>query len=366
MSKGSERRATRRQAAARSQARLRIARIGIIVVVLGAGAAAVLMRDRPGGPPDRAAEIIPDPDTGSMQPRVAQALRSAREAVVTDPASADAWRHYGAVCQAHLLLDEAEACYRRTLVLAPADFRATYTLAIVQLRRGADDSEVLSLLTRATTLSPDFPPTYVRLGDLRVQQGRLKEAHDAFREAVRLDPDFGLAHRGLGQSLLALGDARAAQTHFERALEIIPSDSISHMGLSQAFLRLGDQQRAGEADARSRQLRPKLGIPDPIMYSVDQLAVSSDACDRRATKLMAEGQHRVAIENLMIVQETRPDSASGARAAPAGGLRINRARGRHETPPATRRRRCGAPPLGGLSRFKKIWARADVTLTASR
>jgi tetratricopeptide (TPR) repeat protein len=313
MSKGSQRRAALREAAARSKTRPRFLRMTIIVVVLLAGAAAFFMRDKIGGPPDQAAVVIPDPDTASMQPRVAEALQAARQAVVAASASADAWRHYGAVCQAHLLLDEAAACYQRTLALAPSDFRATYTLGIVQLLRGADDTEVFSLLTRAAQLSPKFPPTYVRLGDLHVHQGHLKEARDAFSEAVRLDPDFGLAHRGLAQSLLALGDNRAAVTHFERASEILPKDSISHIGLSQAYLRLGDQQRASEADARSRQLRPHLGIPDPIMFAVDQLAVSSEECDQRATRLMKDGKYREAIEDLMIVQETRPDNARVAR-----------------------------------------------------
>ena len=130
------------------------------LVVVAAGTAVVLMVANA-----RALNAgVPDPDTSAMQPRGAARLRSARQEVLKQPGSAEAWGSFGAVCDAHQLYDEAALCYRRARALAPGDFPWPYLLANIREFQGAAADDVAALLREAAQLEPDFPPVFFRIG----------------------------------------------------------------------------------------------------------------------------------------------------------------------------------------------------------
>jgi hypothetical protein len=59
---------------------------------------------------------IPDPATDAMEPQVREKLVSAREAVMEDIGSSDAWGRLGMVFHAHYLETEATPCYASALL----------------------------------------------------------------------------------------------------------------------------------------------------------------------------------------------------------------------------------------------------------
>ncbi len=241
-----------------------------------------------------------------MQPRVAERLGQARQALRRQPDSAEAWGRFAAVCDAHSLSEEAAHGYRHARALAPNDFRWTYHLAIVWEFLGAGPNDVVPLWQTVTQLQPDYLPGYVRLADAMVRYGRLTEARDVYLEAIKRDPNFAMAHRSLGQVLLALNDPATALRHLQRTAELTPDDSLVFAALAQAYLRAGDRQRADQAAEQSRRLPENLGLPDPIRIQVKALGISSELCYTRAKRLMQEGYFAGAIENLKIVEAVRP------------------------------------------------------------
>lgn len=74
---------------------------------------------------------VPDPDTTEMEPLVAQRLGEARQAVLEQPDSAEAWGRFAKTLDVHRLHSEAIPCYRRAAALAPDEFRWAYFLARV-------------------------------------------------------------------------------------------------------------------------------------------------------------------------------------------------------------------------------------------
>ena len=141
-----------------------------------------------GGQPGSEAPVPPDPDLAGMEPQVADLLRGARQSVVADQSSAEAWGVLGAAYDAHGLMIVAELCYRRAHELAPEDFKWAYLLAVVREIQGADHAEVVELFGRAARIRPDYAPIYVRLGDALSLRGEHEAARDAFHRALRLEP----------------------------------------------------------------------------------------------------------------------------------------------------------------------------------
>jgi len=252
----------------------------------------------------------PDPDTGAMEPQVAELLLAAR-AEVLESGSAENWGTLGAVYDAHGLLAEAEACYRRAGELDPAVFDWVYLLAVVREVRGAETDEVVAQFDRADLLRPGYPPIRIRLGAALALRGEHGRARAAFERALSVAPTSAVAHRGLGQALLALDDAARAAEHLARAAELQPRDLSAHAGLAQAYMRLGRPEQAQIAVERSRGLQPIDAMDDPVYGArVFMRSVSSSRAFSRAQAAMRIGAWQQAVEDLALVLRARPVDAS--------------------------------------------------------
>ncbi len=270
-------------------------------VVVAVGFARMLHRTQ------QVPDIIDLPDTTAMQPRVAARLRETHQAVTQHPTSADAWGRLGTVCHAHQLYLEAATCYRHACALAPEQHRWPYLLAKVRQQQGAPWEEVDVLFATAAGLRPDYAPTYVRLGRLRLANGRAREAATAFEQALAIEPSLAVAHRGLGQVRLAMDEPTRAVAHLLEAARLAPEDRATWAALSQACRRSGDVDAADRAAERSRGLDRTSTIADPVGAEVTAMGVSPQHYADRGVALLRAGDFAGAIENLRIVAETQQD-----------------------------------------------------------
>ena len=278
--------------------------VGVVVaavLVFGSAVVGVVLARR--------AAAVPNPVSAETLPPVAEVLRAARENVLAAPRSAEAWGAFASVCDAHQLYDEAALAYQRAHELDRASFRWIYLLAIVEDLRGSEPERVWTCFREAMERNPVYPPLFVRYGDALVHQGEMVRARDAYRRATDLDPDFAMAHRGLGQVLLALGDLPAALAHLQRATTLDPSDGIAWATLARAFQVQGDEEQADAAARRASTLPRQLGLPDPLRYQVEQLAVNPAACNRRAAEAMRRGDYAAALPELERLVEMLPGEA---------------------------------------------------------
>ncbi len=213
---------------------------------------------------------VPEIDTTVMIHRTAQVIDQTRNAILRNPQSAEAWGRLGQVFDAHALYDHAAPCYRRAMQLDPSDVRWPYNLGMVREFQGADVDEVMALFNGFARERPDYPPIFVRIGDVLSRQGRLVEARDAYRHAAELDPGLAVAHRGAGQAMLSLNELDGAVKHLERATVLVGSDGPALASLSQAYAFSGRIARARRTARKSRAFGTKstINIPDPIRYQV--------------------------------------------------------------------------------------------------
>ena len=288
----------------------RVARITPAVIVL---AGMAWLHCSPAPPESSSSESadetgIPSPDPTGMEPRVADRINQAREAVLGDP-TAEAWGHYGEVCHAHFLYVEAAACYRKAVSLSPGDARWAYLQALVGEQVGTEPDRVIDGLRAAADLNPRYPAVHYRLGVALGRAGRLEEAKAAYLKAIDLDADFAVAHRGVGQVLLSMGDIGGAVEHLDRAVNLVPADGAAQTALAQAYSRQGLSERSAQALDQAENLQPIEQFSDPIQDRMNSLAISATACTNRARSLMARGDFASAIPELKIVLEVAPTDA---------------------------------------------------------
>ncbi|HEX6861811.1 MAG TPA: tetratricopeptide repeat protein [Thermoanaerobaculia bacterium] len=227
--------------------------------------------------PSATAQLLPVPpaDTAGMEPAVKEQLEADRkalaEAIARSPAGsrqlAEAYGRCGQLHTLYKLNDTARACLENAVRLAPGDVRWTYSLgALLQALGDFEGAE--ARLARAQELRPEDPALRIRLGEARLQLGRLDEAGKAFAAALGAPATAAAAHFGLGRVALAQGDARAAAEHFEAALKSQPGASEIRSPLALAYRKLGrlDDARAalaGYGDGR-------VTFPDPLLDEVAQ------------------------------------------------------------------------------------------------
>jgi tetratricopeptide (TPR) repeat protein len=242
-----------------------------------------------------------------MEPRVVDALNTAREAVESAPDSADAWGRYGIVLDAHDLDVHAEACYRAARKLDPTEYRWAYFLGRTREILGQHPDSVYAPLAAAMALKPVYVPGLIRTGDTLSRAGRHEDARAMYERALELDPESARAHRGLGLSLLSLDDPEGALGHIERAAELDSTDGNNFAALARARARTGNRSGAREAQAKARDLPRIKAYPDSILAEVAWAGISSDACARRAKDSMDQGRFRQAVRDLQIALETKSD-----------------------------------------------------------
>lgn len=256
---------------------------------------------------------VPDPDTAGMEPRVAERLADARQAVLEQPRSAESWGRLGMVADAHQLDQEAIICYRQARTLDAEDPRWAYFLARLLAFKGVELEPARDLFLEVIELRPDYAAAHLRLAETELRLGRLDDAIAEYRRALSLDKTFARAHLGLGQALLRQGDPSAAMASLERAHELVPEDATALFALAQAYRRLGNSQRATEAAREAGQRQLLESFPDPMLQEVSAEGVSSTLLAERALAFLAAQRYREALRDLKIVEESRPEDANVQR-----------------------------------------------------
>jgi tetratricopeptide (TPR) repeat protein len=182
-------------------------------------------------------------------------------------------------------IDDAKACLRRALALAPDHYGILLQVGDA-LGEGGDTDEAEAIFARAIALQPGAALAQLGLGNARRRRGDFVGALSAYGEAQRLDPNSadawynaGVVHSEADREPLAIGC-------YERALAIQPDLARAHVNRAMACFRLG-RLREAWSDYRWREtgrielcreiwprdlagrhvhLEPEQGIGDQLFY----------------------------------------------------------------------------------------------------
>jgi len=103
---------------------------------------------------------------------------------------------------------------------------------------------------------PNYARVYNRMGTEFLKAGKLKEALDAFQQALAADSGYAGAYNNLGVTYERLGQGDA-QAQFERAVKLQPDFSHAHFNLARILIQKKQWDQAIAQLERTLQLDPK-------------------------------------------------------------------------------------------------------------
>jgi len=225
--------------------------------------------------------------------RLEEAVACFRKSLRINPDFAGAHTNLSSVLAAKGDLDGAIAELRTALRLQPDHADAHNNLGIALGDKGDLDGAIAELRT-ALRLQPDRADAHINLGNALRAKGDLEGAIAEWRTAVRLQPDYAAAHYNLGNALRAKGDLDGAIAEYRTALLPRPDLAQAHYNLGNALQAKGDLEGAIAEWRTAVRLQPDF----------------ADAHDNLGSALQAEGDLEGAIAEHRTALRLQPDHAN--------------------------------------------------------
>ncbi|MDR1110916.1 MAG: tetratricopeptide repeat protein [Deltaproteobacteria bacterium] len=147
-----------------------------------------------------------------------------QKALSIEPSKTDIHNNLGLVYmdqqQYALAKAEFEICLNDPTYARP--WLPQFNLGVIEQLQG-HDKEAEAIYQRLLTLSPQYSPTYYRLGQIYFDGGDSQKAVDYLMSAVRLDPSYSDAYFLLGQAYEKVGNKDEAAEAFGQVVVLSPN-----------------------------------------------------------------------------------------------------------------------------------------------
>lgn len=212
-------------------------------------------------------------DALSNARRFADAVPVYQRAIQRDPDSAAALERM-ALCLSQMgNTAGAELALNRALAIAP---NATRWVLLGEVRaRIGKLREALEAFENAIKLDPQMPDAFATAGAIAFEMGAAAQAETALRRAILLHPNHPAAHNNLGNLLAESNRFEEAEFHFEAALHIQPNYAGARYDYALALIRV---HRLDEARAQL----------ETILKTADSQASGPDTAVRREARKLIE------------------------------------------------------------------------------
>jgi len=196
-----------------------------------------------------------NPNTPSGREALANATQYANDAVSKDPTQALPHFILGKIARDANQIDRAVNSMREAARLDQNNYiyQHEFGRVLFMSRRYA---EARDAFLKATTINPNFEPSWYNLGGTYRALNRLDDALASYREAVAIKADYFAAHREIGRILVIKGDARGAVQSFTKALQHSPNDYSTLCELGAAHGQAGNHVEAENIFTRALSINP--------------------------------------------------------------------------------------------------------------
>jgi Flp pilus assembly protein TadD len=192
--------------------------------------------------------------------RIAEAEDEFRAAIRLRQDRMEPYSNLGALLAAQRRYSEAAGVFREVARRWPRSPEGPLRLGMVRMDEGRVE-EALPLLRAALQLAPEYDLTrgelaraFAGLGERRLAERRFADAAAIFLESIRLRPNNLEPLRGLGQALVEQGRAQEAVAPLRQARTLGPIDPRVCYWLARAYLETGDRTLADAEIATLRKL----------------------------------------------------------------------------------------------------------------
>jgi tetratricopeptide (TPR) repeat protein len=154
---------------------------------------------------------------------------------------------------------QVQAICKQILLTHPAHTDALLNLGVATYLNGEIETAV-AILTRATSLVPDFAEAYGSLGRIRAEQGEHAAAAESFQRALALKPDNAEWHFYLGVALFAQAKLPEVIASYRKAVEVNPNFAEVHNNLGTALVSAGCLSDAIQSFRKAIALKPDFAV----------------------------------------------------------------------------------------------------------
>jgi len=196
-----------------------------------------------------------------VQGKLPEALKEFQAAVARDPKKATAWSRI-AYLQAQLGdAAAARTAAERALALNPKDFNALETRAELSAKAGDVDAAVRDYAA-AGRLAPDpsRAPLYLEAATLLERRDRRLEALAVLDDAVHAGAKSGELFTKLGELRVREGDLGGAAQAYREAAALLPKDPIPWELVGRIEAQLGHAEAAAEAFGKSLAVKDRAAV----------------------------------------------------------------------------------------------------------
>ena len=178
-----------------------------------------------------------------VQGKLDDAKACYRQALALAPRLAAARYNLAAVLQYQGNLDEAADHYHDVLAQQPDHLETHYNLGLIRHRKHEFDAAIASF-QKVLSLLPDHWHAHNALANVLAQTGRLDDAVGSYRKTLALKPDHAEAHNNLGNLLYRLRQSDAALGSYRNAVAIRPDYAAAHNNIANVLAELGQSDAA--------------------------------------------------------------------------------------------------------------------------
>ncbi len=286
--------------------------LGVLLLLLAGAVAGVWWWLRPSAAVPADPPMPPD----IQDAEVRHTIERARQKILDNRHSADAWGQLGMVLLAHLFDKESDRCFAEAARLHPTDPRWPYGRARIALKR--DPGNALPLLRQAAAASDPRSSQEscyrLELAETLLDRQQLDEAEKLFREERRRHRANLRAALGLGLVARARGDQRAAADFLTAARASPHARKLATAQLAALARARGDTAAADAYEREAAAPPDDTTWPDPFLDQIMQLRVGHRRSEREVSDLEREHRYTEAAQRwLQLLQEhPTPDAYVGA------------------------------------------------------
>jgi len=230
------------------------------------------------------------PDLGAAAAELRDRVTEANHRAIDGPNREGAMVELAQLYHSNGYLPEAQACLRCLLQIEPTNPRWKYRYALIVSGFG-EANQAVSLLRRTIELAPDYLPARLRLGEILLKNGRLKDAIAVFDAVQAKEPDepyslLGLARCDMDQELWTEARQKlervVAATDFALGYDLIVP-VYEHLGLNDKAAAIRGRMKAWGAFRDVAD--PWIEDLNADSYDAFQLSVAAGALKVRGDKL---------------------------------------------------------------------------------
>ncbi len=154
-------------------------------------------------------------------------------------------------------IEEAIACFRKTLQIDPASKIAHFNLAVALSSKGQTE-EAIAQYRMALATDPGLTDAHLNLANALQKTGHSDEAIAHYQKALEISPNYAAVRGKLAAALLGRGELDEAIAQFRKALDISPNDPVLTGNLGLALYKKGKREDAIAQFRRALEIKPNL------------------------------------------------------------------------------------------------------------